>query len=96
MTIKSLILAGATVLSLAAPAVALADPYWEHEGGYHQHWRDADDSRRGEWRGRGWREHESWEHRHYGSEYAPRCFIEHRGYYDGYGDYVSRRVRICR
>ncbi len=89
MNLKSIILAGATVLSLAAPA-AMAQPYWAP--GYHEGWRD---DWRDDWRRHEWREHERWEHRR-GWGYAPRCFIENRGSYDWYGNYVYRPVRICR
>lgn len=85
MNLKSIILAGATVLSLAAPAVALADP-WDRG------WHDRDDWRRHEWR----EHHERWEHRGYGYGYAPRCFVEDRGYHDWYGRWIYRPVRICR
>jgi hypothetical protein len=90
MTLKSIVLAGVTVLSLVAPAAALADP-WGHDRGYHDGWRDRDD-----WRRHEWREHEAWEHRGYGWDYGPRCFIETRGYYAWRGEYVSRPVRVCR
>ncbi|HXA38007.1 MAG TPA: hypothetical protein VNW53_03335 [Phenylobacterium sp.] len=90
MTLKSIVLAGVTALSLAAPAVALADP-WDHDRGYHEGWRDRDEGRRHEWR-----EHEAWEHRGYGWGYGPRCFIERRGYHNWYGEYVWRPVRVCR
>lgn len=89
MSLKSIVLAGATLLSLAAPAAAMAQPYWDHDRGYHEGWRDRDDGRRREWR-----EHERWEHG--GGYYAPRCFIENRGYYNWYGTWVYRPVRVCR
>ena len=88
MNLKSIVLAGVTALSLAAPAAALADP-WDHDRGYHDSWRDRDD------RGRhAWREREAWEHRGYG--WGRRCFVENRGYYSWYGQYVSRPVEVCR
>ncbi len=103
MTFKSIVLAAATVVSLAAPAAAKADPYWGHEGGYREGWRDGEDRREHEWREHEWREHgqwqrhewrghEAWEHGGYGG----RCFVERRGYYNWYGQYVSRPVRVCR
>lgn len=83
MRLKSMCLAGATLLSLAIPAAASADPYWG--------WRD--DWRRHEWREHEWREHAAWER---GAWYGgPRCVVEDRGYYDWYGRYVYRPVRIC-
>jgi hypothetical protein len=85
MILKSIVLAGVTALTLATPAAALAQPYWDHDRGYH----DRDD-----WRRHEWREREAWEHRGYG--YGPRCFIERRGYRNWYGEYVSRQVRVCR
>jgi hypothetical protein len=93
MTLKTIVLAGVTALTLAAPAVALADPDWGRDRGYHDHdgWRDRDG-----WRRHEWREHEAREHRGYTWGYAPRCFVENRGYYTWYGDYVSRPVRVCR
>ena len=96
MNLKSIILAGATALSLAVPAGALAQP-WDRG------WHDRDDWRREEWREHERREHdrhERWEHRGYGYGYgygyAPRCFVEDRGYHDWYGRWVYRPVRICR
>ena len=88
MTLKSIALAGATLIALAAPAAALADPYWGHD---RDGWHDRDDWRRSEWR-----EHERWEHRGYGYGWGPRCFVERRGYRDWYGRYVTRPVEVCR
>lgn len=94
MRLKSVCIAGATLLSLAVPAAASADPYWG--------WRDHDDWRRQEWREHEWREHERREHQAYEDRGwardwygAPRCFVEDRGWYDGYGRYVYRPVRVC-
>jgi hypothetical protein len=86
MNLKTMILAGATALSLAAPAAAFADPYWGHDRDRRETWRDRDD----------WRRHEAWEHRGYAYGYGRRCFIEDRGYYGWHGHYVSRLVRVCR
>lgn len=86
MSLKSIVLAGVTAMSLAAPAVAFAQPYWDQDRGYHN-----DD-----WRRHQWRERERWEHRGYSYGYGPRCFIEDRGYYAWNGRYVSRPVRVCR
>ena len=85
MTLKTIVLAGVTALSLAAPAAALAQPYGDYDRGYH----DRDD-----WRRHEWREREAWEHRGYG--WDRHCFVERRGYYNWRGDYVSRPVRVCR
>lgn len=90
MNVKSIVLAAATVLSLAAPVAAMAEP-WDHDRGYHEGWRDRDD-----WRRHEWREHERWEHRGYGWGYAPRCWIENRGYYNWYGQYIYRPIQVCR
>ncbi|MCI3180443.1 hypothetical protein C5708_09270 [Caulobacter sp. CCUG 60055] len=102
MGVRSIILGGAALLTLAAPMTALADPGW----GGHDGWRD-----RG-WREHEWREHERWERwrdrdrdrwrwrGYYGYPppvyYAPRCYIENQGYYNWYGEYVYRPVRVCR
>jgi hypothetical protein len=82
MRLKSLALAAATVVSLAAPAAALAQPY----GGYHDHreWRE---------HRRYWRDHDRYAHRRYWR--GPRCRTEMRGHYNWRGDYVHRPVRIC-
>ncbi|MFI4965037.1 MAG: hypothetical protein ACHP9T_06685 [Caulobacterales bacterium] len=102
MTVKSIVLAGATLLALAAPAAALADPEWGHDHGRHRGWGDGDERRGGEWRDRGdrrgdeWREREGWDRGGYGWAYRPRCFIENRGFYNWYGAYVYRPVRVCR
>ncbi len=87
MTFKTIILAGAAALTLAAPVAASAQPFWgEHDGwraerGWHEGWRPA---------GYGWRA------AGYGWGYGPRCFVEHRGFYDGWGRYVVRDVNVCR
>ena len=88
MSLKSIVLAAAALASLAAPAAALADPYWGHD--------------RGDWRRHEWREHGRWEHARYGYGwghgwgYGPRCWVERHGHYTWYGDYVVRTVRVCR
>lgn len=101
MNLRSTVLIGATLLSLAAPLAAQADPEWGR--GDHDGWREHDgwhdhEGRGHEWREHEWREHEGWEHRGYGYGwgYAPRCIIENRGYYTWYGEYVYRSVRVCR
>jgi len=91
MTLKSIVLAGATLAALTAPAAASAQAYWDHDRGYHDGYRDRDDWRRDEWR-RDWRRHEWYAH----SEFRHRCFIENRGYYAWNGRYVSRPVEVCR
>jgi hypothetical protein len=85
MNLKSIALAGATLLTLAAPAAAVAQPYWGHDrGDYDRRWRDRDDWRRSEWR-------DDWRH-----GYGPRCVIENRSFYNWRGQYVYNPVRVCR
>lgn len=86
MNLKTIALAGVTLMSLAAPAAALADPRWDHDRSYYDH-----DRYRDGWRRREWRDRDDWR---YG--YGPRCWIENRGYYNWYGDYVYRPIRVCR
>ena len=90
MNLKSIALAGATLITLAAPAAAVAQPYWGHDRGDYDRdrWRDRDD-----WRRHQWREHERWG---YAYGYGQRCWVERRGYYNWYGDYVYRPIRVCR
>ena len=89
MRLNTVCLAGAALLSLAAPAAALADP-WDHDGWRREAWREH------EWREHQWREHERWEHRRWDARwYGPRCVVEDRGFYDGWGRWVYRPVRIC-
>jgi hypothetical protein len=93
MNLRSIVLAGATLIALAAPAAALADPEWGHDRGYQDRgYQDRGYQDRDDWRRHEWREHEGW--RGYG--WAPRCFLQNRGYYNWYGQYVSRRVEVCR
>ena len=86
MTLKSAVLAGATLVALAAPAAAMAQPNWDHDRGYHDGYRD-----RAEWRS-DWRRHAWYAH----SEFGRRCFVENRGYHAWNGRYVSRPVEVCR
>src|SRR5581483_3491296 len=104
MTLKSLILAGAAAASLAAPAVALADPAWGDHGGWnHQDggWRGdhRGDFRDGDHRGWGWRDHDGWRggYRYgWGYGYDRGCYTTERGYHNWYGEYVVRPVQVCR
>ncbi|HEY3949788.1 hypothetical protein [Phenylobacterium sp.] len=85
MTLKTLALAGATLVSLAAPATVMAQPY-DHRGGYD---RDA-------WRRNEVRAYERIDHRGDYRDYR-RCFTETRGGYYGWnGRYVPRVVEVCR
>jgi hypothetical protein len=86
MRLKSLSFAAAGLLSIALPAAASADPYWVHDDWRRHEWREH------EWREHEWRDHHPWADGGYG---PPRCFVEDRGYYDWYGRYVYRPVRIC-
>jgi hypothetical protein len=89
---------------LAAPAVALADP-WDHgRGGYGEGWRDRGEHRGWGggwgWGGEGWREHEwrehEWrEHHGYGWYGGPRCTVQYRWGYDAWGNWVQYPVRSC-
>lgn len=92
MKLKTIILAGVTAASLAAPVAAMAQPYWDHDRGYQDARRD--DWRRDDWRRGEYRAYDRWEGR-YDRDYA-RCFVERRGYYNWRGQYVSRPVEVCR
>ncbi len=86
MTLKTMIMAGATLVSLAAPAAAMAQPYGYYNQGAYD--RDA-------WRHREYRAYERFEGRHDWRDYR-RCFTEERGYYAWNGRYVSHPVEVCR
>ena len=94
MTLKTLALAGATLVTLAAPATVMAQPYYGgYDRGYH---RDRDDWRRDEWRRNEWRAYERFDHRNEWRDYR-RCYTETRGGYYGWnGRYVPRIVEVCR
>jgi hypothetical protein len=92
--LKPACLAAAALLSLAAPAVALADPHWEHGGPDHDEWR-RQAWREHEWREHGRREPASWSYGGRGWGPPPRCFIESRGAYAWDGGYAYRPVRVC-
>lgn len=89
MSLKTLTLGALAAAALAAPVTAMADP-----GDWH----------RDDWRAREWRAHEWRELHGYGWRpaygrvvaYAPHCWVENRGYYNWYGAYVYRPVRVCR
>ena len=97
MNLKPILLGLAAVLALSAPAAAFADDDdWGHDHGWHNGWR------KHEWREHEWREHHHWADRDdwrgdwRGDWYRPHCWIENRGYYDWYGEYVYRPVEVCR
>jgi len=103
MNLKPIILGLAGVLALSAPAAAFADPddwghdHWGHDRGWHNGWRKHE-WRDHEWREREWREHRRWADRddwRWGWD-RPHCWIENRGYYNWYGEYVYRPVQACR
>lgn len=88
MTLKTMIMAGATLVSLAAPAAVMAQPYgygYDNRGYYD---RDA-------WRRNEYRAYERFDRRHEWRDYR-RCFTEDRGYYAWNGRYVYRPVEVCR
>lgn len=88
MNLKTLAVAGATLVSLAVPAAAMAQPYGYY-GGYGG-WRDDD------WRRHEWMEHRRWEERaRWDGYYRPRCVIQDRGFYNDWGRWEHRPVRIC-
>ena len=93
MKLKTIILAGMTAASLAAPlavaGAAMAQPYWDHDRGYQDR-----DGRRDDWRRGEYRAYDRWDGR-YVRGYG-RCFTEERGYYNWRGDYVRHPVEVCR
>jgi hypothetical protein len=95
-TLKTMIMAGATLAVLAAPAVSMAQT-WDRDHGYRYDrdrdgWRDRDDGwRRGEWRA-----YDRYEDRRYDWRDARRCWTEDRGFYNWYGRYEHRAVEVCR
>ncbi|MBS0362913.1 MAG: hypothetical protein JSR98_16165 [Proteobacteria bacterium] len=100
MTLKTLALAGATLVSLAAPATVMAQPYYGYDYGYHRdHDRDRydrGDYDRDAWRRNEWRAYDRYEHRGDYRDYR-RCYTEQRGgYYAWNGRYVPRTVEVCR
>jgi hypothetical protein len=93
MTPRSILISLATILALSAPAAAMADSGdWGHDREWHGGWGDHNEWRGREWREHEWREHERWERGGWG----PHCWVESRGYYNWYGEYVYRPVQICR
>jgi hypothetical protein len=90
---KSVCLAAA-LLSLAAPATALADPDWGRDAWRGPGW-DHDSWRGREHHERAWREHEARPRPAAWGWYGPRCVVEDHGFYDWYGRYVPRPVQVC-
>ena len=103
-TMKSIALAGAVLLSLGAPAAALAQGYGDHRDGDYRAQDDRGGWNRGDQRdGDGYRQ--SWRQqgddygRGYGfgrHNYGQRCFYQTRGYYNWHGQYRQHQVRVCR
>lgn len=94
-TLKTMIMAGATLAVLAAPAVSTAQT-WDRDHGYRyddRGWRDRDNDgwRRGEWRA-----YDRHEDRRYDWRDHRNCWVENRGFYNWYGRYEYRRVEVCR
>lgn len=97
MTLKSIVLAGATLVALAAPAAAMAQPYWDHDRSYHD--TGYREGGRDDWRWRQHQRHERYAHRGHAYAYGyghRHCVIENRGYYAWNGRYISRPVEVCR
>lgn len=98
MTLKTLALAGATLVTLAAPALATAQPYERDydRGGYDRD-RDRGGYDRDAWRRHEWRAYDRYEDRRQDYRDYRRCFTEQRGgYYAWNGRYVPRMVEVCR
>ncbi len=98
MTLKNLLIAAAAVATLAAPAVALADPGYFH-GGYES--RGDDHPYRGWGWGGGWHGGwgSGWGHGYRygdGDGYRSHCWIAPRGHFDPWGRWVVRPVEVCR
>ena len=102
-TLKTMIMAGATLAVLAAPAASMAQT-WDRDHGYrydrdhdgwrdrdYDGWRDRDGWRRGEWRA-----YDRYEDRRYGWRSHRHCWTENRGFYNWYGRYEYRSVEVCR
>ena len=85
-TLKTMIMAGATLAVLAAPAVSMAQT-WDRD--HYRYDRDHDG-----WRDREWRAYDRYEDRSWRDQ--RRCWTENRGYYNWYGRYEYRPVEVCR
>ena len=99
MTIRSMILAAATVGALLAPISAMADPIYGHQDERRETWRGDD---RG---GRDWRDHDRREHESRGERnwrpipayyHRPACWYENRSFRNYWGRWEVRSVRVCR
>jgi hypothetical protein len=93
-TLKTMIMAGATLAVLAAPAASMAQGWDRDHYRYDDRgWRDRDHDgwRRGEWRA-----YDRYEDRRYDWRDQRRCWTEDRGFYNWYGRYEHRPVEVCR
>jgi hypothetical protein len=100
MTLKTLALAGATLVTLAAPAMATAQSYYGRgdydQRGYDQRGYDRGYHDRDAWRSHEWRAYERFDRRGDYRDYR-RCYTEDRGgYYAWNGRYAPRTVEVCR
>jgi len=92
MNVKTLMIAGATALSLAAPAAAFADPDWGRDSGYHDGgYYDRGDHDRGDWR-----DHSHYARPAYGWGYGEHCWTQVRPYRTWFGGIAYHRVWECR
>ena len=87
-TLKTMIMAGATLVTMAAPAVSMAQT-WDRD--HYRYDRDHDG-----WRDREWRAYDRYEDRRYDWRDQRRCWTEDRGFYNWYGRYEHRPVEVCR
>jgi hypothetical protein len=102
MNAKSLMIAGAAVMSLAAPAAALADPVWNgdyQQGYYADHSYDVDHDR-GDWNhadyDRDYYDRDYYGHPAYGWGYHRHCWTQVRPYRTSFGAIRYQRVTECR
>ena len=97
MTLKTLALAGATLVTHAAPAIANAQPYGYDRGDHDRRgYYDRGDYNRDAWRRNEWRAYERFDRRADYRDYR-RCYTENRGGYYGWnGRYEPRTVEVCR
>jgi hypothetical protein len=95
-TLKTMIMAGATLAVLAAPAASMAQTWDRDHYRYdrdHDGWRDRD---RDDWRRGEWRAYDRLEDRRYEWRHHRHCWTETRGFYNWYGRYEYRSVEVCR
>ena len=96
MTIRSIILAAATVGALVGPVSAMADPIYAARYEHREAWRGDDHGGR-DWRGQAWRDHDDRGWRPFPVYYhRPACWYENRSFRNYWGRWDVRQVRICR